>query len=280
MPRPRINIMIMTQGEPDAPVRSYSLPWYAPRAAIIIGVTVILLLVATGTLFLYYYSESREVVTLRGQLDSARVAVEKIEALRQELVYHRDFTQRIAGLLGISVPDFADSVGQSGRRTTSVAGLADSGGTMEYEDLGDPFAPVGVLVTTCPPDPNNRPRGLPLMGRMSRGFAPRQSNPSLRHNGVDLAAREGTPVLVTADGTVEFAGEDEIFGLLIVIDHGNGFKTRYGHNSLLLVRSGEKVLRGDRIAFSGNTGISTAPHLHYEITENGEAVDPAGFLGQ
>ncbi|HWO56497.1 MAG TPA: M23 family metallopeptidase [bacterium] len=280
MPRPRINIMIMTQGEPDAPVRSYSLPWYAPRAAIIIGAAVVLLLLVTSVLFLYYFSESREVVALRGQMDSTRVAVEKIDALRQELIYHREFTQRIAGLLGISVPNFADSVDQLARRPSALAGLTDSGATMEFEDLGDSFEPVGVLVSACPPDPNNRPRGLPLSGRMSRGFAPRQSNPSLRHNGIDLAAREGTPVLVTADGTVEFAGEHESFGLLIVVDHGNGFKTSYGHNSLLLVREGEKVARGDRIAFSGNTGISTAPHLHYEITENGEAVDPAGFLGQ
>jgi murein DD-endopeptidase MepM/ murein hydrolase activator NlpD len=154
--------------------------------------------------------------------------------------------------------------------------------SLRIEGEGDDGAiwGVGVLVTVCPPDPNNRPRGMPLSGRVSRDFAPRQSNPSLRHSGIDFAAREGTPVLATANGTIEFAGEDDTYGFLITVDHGNGFKTTYGHNSLLLMKEGEKIERGDRIAFSGNTGVSTAPHLHYEITENGVPVDPSGFLGR
>lgn len=281
MPRPRINIMIMTQGETDSPVRSYSVPWYAPKAAIILGIVVLILLLVTSTLFIYYYSESRAVDDMRVQLATANSAMKRMDALQTELGYHREFTRRIAGLVGISVPNFADSAQMA---TSASRGPSLASDTLELDDhehgedinLGD----VGLLVTACPPDPNNRPRGMPLSGRVSRGFAPRQSNPSLRHSGIDFAVREGTPVLATADGTVEFAGEDDIYGLLITIDHGNGFKTTYGHNSLLLLKQGEKVQRGDRIAFSGNTGISTAPHLHYEITENGTPVDPAGFLGQ
>jgi murein DD-endopeptidase MepM/ murein hydrolase activator NlpD len=280
MPRRRINIMIMTQGEPDSPVRSYSLPWYLPRAAVVAGVSVIVLLAVTSALFLYYYGESREVDDLRLRLRSANASLEKVDALQEELGYHRDFTRRVAGLLGISVPNFADSVRTEGPAGTVVSSTdTDSLGIEGADDDGAIWG-VGVLVTACPPDPNNRPRGMPLSGRVSRGFAPRQSNPSLRHSGIDFAAREGTPVLATAEGTVEFAGEHETYGFLIVIDHGSGFKTTYGHNSLLLMKKGEKVQRGDRIAFSGNTGLSSAPHLHYEITENGNSVDPAGFLGQ
>ena len=101
----------------------------------------------------------------------------------------------------------------------------------------------------------------------------------MRHSGVDFAVREGTPVLVTADGVVEFSGEHDVYGLLITIDHGNGFKTSYGHNSLLLSKVGDTVKRGERIAISGNTGVSTAPHLHYEIVQDGHPIDPGGFLG-
>ncbi len=282
MPRPRINIMIMTQGDPDSPVRSYSVPWYAPRVAIIAGVTLLILLITTSTLFIYYHSQTRELDRMRSELSSARSVAGKMGAFQQELLYHRDFTRRVAGLLGISVPSFADSVQKAASASGGVGSSAilDSliGDEHSMEHDG-PLSGVGLLVTDCPADPNNRPRGMPLSGRVSRGFAPLQSNPSLRHTGIDLAAREGTPVLVTADGVVEFAGEHDVYGLLITVDHGNGFMTTYGHNSLLLSKVGESVKRGERIAVSGNTGISTAPHLHYEVLQEGQPVDPAGFLG-
>lgn len=282
MTRPRINIMIMTEGETNAPIRSYSVPWYAPRLAVLIGLVVLILLVITSTLAVYFYSASREVAQLRVQVESMGAAVEKIEELQTELSYHREFTRRIAGLVGISVPNFADS---AQRAVTAAGGLAssfaDTNAVADADLEGEmEIRGIGLLVTACPPDPNNRPRGMPLAGRVSRSFAPHQNNPSLHHTGIDLAAREGTPVLVTANGTVEFAGEDDIYGFLIVVDHGNGFRTTYGHNSLLLFKRGEPVQRGDRIAFSGNTGISSAPHLHYEITESGKPIDPMGFLGK
>jgi murein DD-endopeptidase MepM/ murein hydrolase activator NlpD len=255
MPRPRINIMVMTEGETNSPIRSYSLPWYFPRLAVVVGVVVLVLLVTTSTLAIYYYSASREVEELRARISGMSAAVEKIDALQKELVYHRDFTRRVAGLLGISVPNFADS---AQRDAAAAAGLASSlSDSMGFDGEGfegeESITGIGLLVTSSAPDPNNRPRGVPLAGRISRGFAPHQNNPSLHHTGIDLAAREGTPVLVTADGTVEFAGEDDIYGLLLVVDHGNGFRTTYGHNSLLLVQRGDKVARGDRNAFSGNT---------------------------
>ncbi len=282
MPRPRINLMIMTQGEPNSPVRSYSLPWYAPRAAIIAGVTLIILVIVTSSLYIYYFNRSSELDRVQVELESARSVAGKMDALQQELIYHRDFTRRVAGLLGISVPSFADSVQKVASASGSVGATAilDSltGGEQSMEHDG-PLNGVGILVTNCPPDPNNRPRGLPLAGPISRGFAPHQNNPSMRHSGIDLATSEGTPVLVTADGIVEFSGGHDVYGLLITVDHGNGFKSSYGHNSLLLSRVGEMVKRGERIAISGNTGISTAPHLHYEIVQDGNPVDPAGFLG-
>lgn len=282
MKRPRINIMIMKQGETDAPVRSYSVPWYAPKAAVIGGISMAILLVITTTFCLYFYGQTREIDRLRADLSSAEAVSQKTDALQKELMHHREFTRRVAGLLGISVPSFADSVQKEASASGSVGAsaildsLSGDGQAMEHDG---PLTGTGMLVTDCPPDPNNRPRGLPLVGTISRGFAPHQTNPSMRHNGIDLATREGTPVLVTADGIVEFSGEHDVYGLWIIVDHGNGFKTAYGHNSLLLLKAGDVVKRGERVAISGNTGISTAPHLHYEILLDGQQVDPSGFLG-
>ena len=279
MRRPRINVMIMTQGEPDNPIRSYSFPWYAPRAAIAIGVAVIFLLVLTGSLFVYYFSESRDVTHLREQVRSLSGAVGKVEALQKELNMHREFTRRVAGLLGIATPDFGDSAAAADFATSSAESTFPPEETAS-EGVDEGYVGAGLLVSECPADPQNRPHGLPLRGRISRGFAPNTSNPALRHGGIDLAVKEGTPVLATADGTVEYAGEHDLYGFLITINHGNGFRTMYGHNSVLLVKTDDKVHRGDRIAFSGNTGTSTAPHLHYEITQDSQSVDPAGFLGR
>jgi murein DD-endopeptidase MepM/ murein hydrolase activator NlpD len=98
------------------------------------------------------------------------------------------------------------------------------------------------------------------------------------HEGVDLRAQAGTKIRATADGVVSFAGWEEGYGYLIKIQHEYGYETRYGHNSKLLVISGQKVKKGQTISLSGNTGTSTGPHLHYEVRVNGNPVNPVPFL--
>jgi murein DD-endopeptidase MepM/ murein hydrolase activator NlpD len=121
------------------------------------------------------------------------------------------------------------------------------------------------------------PQGRPLYGWITRAYSDDEESGE-RHLGFDFAVKIGTPVTATASGIVSFVGWDETFGNLAIIDHGNGYETIYGHNEKLLVGEGEKVLKGDVIALSGNTGKSSAPHLHYEIKKDGAAVDPAPFL--
>ena len=98
------------------------------------------------------------------------------------------------------------------------------------------------------------------------------------HFGLDVAARESAPVKSTADGTVTFADWDQDLGWMIEINHGYGLSTRYGHNALLRVDRGQSVRRGQIIALVGNTGRSTAPHLHYEVLKDSVPVDPRGYL--
>jgi murein DD-endopeptidase MepM/ murein hydrolase activator NlpD len=98
------------------------------------------------------------------------------------------------------------------------------------------------------------------------------------HEGIDFSTDIGTPVYATGDGVVDFSGFKEGFGLMVEIDHGFGYITIYGHLSSSLVNVGQKVTRGKEIALSGNSGLSTGPHLHYEIHHDGEALNPDGFF--
>ncbi len=98
------------------------------------------------------------------------------------------------------------------------------------------------------------------------------------HPGIDFAASRGTEIRSAAAGMVEYAGNKHGYGLMVQIRHGNGYQTRYGHASKLLVRSGQMVKRGEVIAQVGSTGRSTAPHLHFEVLKNGKAANPLKFL--
>ena len=97
------------------------------------------------------------------------------------------------------------------------------------------------------------------------------------HEGMDFTAPTGTPVYVTGDGTVEFAGWQKGYGNTVVIDHGYGYKTRYAHLSKILTQRARKVKRGEEIALVGNTGKSTGPHLHYEVIYKGQHVNPVNY---
>jgi murein DD-endopeptidase MepM/ murein hydrolase activator NlpD len=99
------------------------------------------------------------------------------------------------------------------------------------------------------------------------------------HEGQDIGCNPGTRVHATADGVVDFSGPShDGLGIKVEVDHGYGYKTIYGHLSKALVKEGKKVKRGELIALSGNTGLSTAPHLHYEVRVNGAPKDPRTFF--
>jgi murein DD-endopeptidase MepM/ murein hydrolase activator NlpD len=125
------------------------------------------------------------------------------------------------------------------------------------------------------------PDGNPVTkGWTTRGFG---DNAGLEghsfHNGFDIACPEGTPVSVTAPGVVTFAGDDPTYGKLVIVQHGlTGYSTFYGHNSKIKIKVGTEVARGDVIAYTGNTGKSTAPHLHYEVRLHGIPVNPAKYM--
>lgn len=126
------------------------------------------------------------------------------------------------------------------------------------------------------------PLGMPYHGRITSTFGHRENpfggeNVEV-HKGLDIAAPYGSPVKAMAKGTVEFAGLRGGFGNCIMLKHGNGFETLYGHLSKILVKVGQQINIGQQIGNVGSTGRSTGPHLHYEIHRYGEKINPQSFL--
>ena len=126
------------------------------------------------------------------------------------------------------------------------------------------------------------PSILPARGFISSRFSSSRMHPihhrPLPHEGMDISAPAGSPIVATAKGTVTSTGSRSGYGLTVLVEHGFGYETLYGHASQILVRTGQEVERGDVIALVGSTGITTAPHVHYEVRQNGRPIDPHRFV--
>lgn len=122
------------------------------------------------------------------------------------------------------------------------------------------------------------PSTWPVYGPIVSGFGYRVYPWRGMHSGVDIKAGFGAPVRTTGDGVVIFSGWNRGYGKTVDIDHGNGFVSRYGHNSVLAVHVGEKIKKGQIISYVGMTGWTTGPHLHYEVRKDDVAINPVVFL--
>ena len=126
------------------------------------------------------------------------------------------------------------------------------------------------------------PSIMPTQGWLTSAFSAMRAHPVLHvarpHEGIDVSAPMGTPIEAPAAGVVRSAGWEAGYGHTIEIDHGYGVMTRFAHASRLLVRQGQRVSRGEKIALVGNSGLATGPHLHYEVHVNGRAVNPLRYV--
>jgi murein DD-endopeptidase MepM/ murein hydrolase activator NlpD len=126
------------------------------------------------------------------------------------------------------------------------------------------------------------PSIMPTQGWLTSAFSSMREHPILHiarpHEGIDVTAPMGSPIEAPAAGVVTDAGWESGYGNTVTIDHGYGITTKFAHASKLLVKTGQRVQRGQRIALVGNTGLATGPHLHYEVHVNGRPVDPLRYV--
>ena len=276
------------------------------RAFLALVGCLILLCVTATPMFVYDYWKlkttlpsrhalEREVADQRAQIQSF---AKKINGLKSEIVAMRKFEEKIRDLadveesvqgeamLGVggptpesldpSVPLTERHNGLLREMHTQVEDLEETL-TVQKEALGELHEFLETRQSMLASTPTIRP----TTGWKSSGFGYRTSPFTGRkefHQGLDIATRTGTPVVAPADGTVTFAGSKGPLGKTVIIDHGYGMVTRYGHLKKLLVKRGAHVERGDEIGLVGNTGRSTAPHLHYEVHLNGIPVNPTKYI--
>jgi murein DD-endopeptidase MepM/ murein hydrolase activator NlpD len=217
----------------------------------------------------------------------------KVVELEKELQEYRRFTQRVAELAGIEYPTKTEINLAFFQKEASPLNEGETDLYSSYTEIASKSServpPEGEENARVEPESlRHIPQGQPIDGWITRGFSLKEHAFGGEHTGIDFAAKEGTEVKVTADGTVSFVGWDDVYGNLVVVDHQNGYLTYYGHNSKILMNSGDFVKKGEVIALSGNSGRSSAPHLHYEIRKvenpaaggDGVPIDPKDFLNR
>jgi murein DD-endopeptidase MepM/ murein hydrolase activator NlpD len=184
--------------------------------------------------------------------------------------------------------EFNRLLGGKSKKKILEDGTSDDSGSLDMELLKKQVAEAMSSVTEIRQYIDKErsvyratPRGWPVHGGLSSPFGtrphPRTGIPTF-HSGVDIRTPPGTPVKATADGIVSVSGWAGGNGNVVVVEHGKGFTSAYAHNTRNLVRVGQKIKRGDTIALSGSTGMSTGPHVHYEVWKGGAHVNPIHYL--
>ena len=156
----------------------------------------------------------------------------------------------------------------------SLLGSGDASGAADLR-------PGSPRISLPSVDPGRR-APMPVFGKITSLFGQRRDpihGQERHHNGMDIAAPEGSPIQSIRPGVVTFAGDMGTYGKVVVVDHGEGLETRYAHCSELLVVEGEKVRPGNVIAKVGSTGRSTGPHLHFEARKGDQPLDPRTLFG-
>lgn len=249
-PGPALSILIVPEGSRST--RTFRLT--QGRLRLLIATVTLAALALAGMIGSWWYFAARasrvddlELRIVELTNENARVA-----ELGEQLAELEARYAHIAGLFGVS----ADSAAALWLppAPTSASGSADAA-------------------------PEGRPGSWPLT---ERGFVTQTllADTTGEHPGLDIAIPTGSYIRASGSGRVAEVGEDPIYGLYVILDHADGYRTVYAHASEVLVASGDPVLRNEVIALSGSTGRSTAPHLHFEVLRNGEAVDPLSVVRQ
>jgi murein DD-endopeptidase MepM/ murein hydrolase activator NlpD len=225
--------------------------------------TFIVLIVSYGTVLV----KARQADFLAAENLRIRGQNLEVDSLRTELLHLQTMGIQIKKMLGVDL---------SSEDSLLVANLSPAANSPSIVDAiaepGTGEAQQKLLLKAIP-------SMWPLKGYVTNEYYTTGGEKSEEyHPGIDIAAKRNTAVQASAEGVVTKSEWDEVYGFVVVLDHGFGLTTLYGHNTRNLVNVGDRVARGQTIAFLGSTGKSTAPHLHFEVRKNGVSVDPREYL--
>jgi len=249
----RLTFIVVPHGDLDT--KTIEIPYRRLKVLLVLVALVVLALTfMVGTWFSIAMKASR-VTGLERQLATMEKERAKVDSLAHVLADVETQYQKVREMLGADAP----AAGKQPLLPELPKGVV-------RDDDGD-----GVPDAAAPD-------AWPLS---ERGFVTRGlTKTATPHPGIDIAVPQNSFVRASGAGVIKVAGEDPVYGKYIVIDHGGGLESVYGHGSRLLVSQGTKVKRLQVIALSGSTGQSTAPHLHFEVRKNGKPVDPYQYVHQ
>jgi murein DD-endopeptidase MepM/ murein hydrolase activator NlpD len=249
----RLSVIVVPDG--DLETKTLEIRYRTLKVLLVVIAIIVVALAVMVGLWFSIVSQAARVPELERQLASLESERAKVDSLAHVLSEVEAQYEKVREMLGADAPAV-------GRQPL----LPDLPRAVFRDDDGDGVADQAA------------PDAWPLTerGYVTRGLT-RSSTP---HTGLDIAVPQNSYIRASGPGVVKTAGDDPVYGKYIVIDHGGGLETLYGHATRLLVTKGTRVKRLQMIALSGSTGQSTAPHLHFEIRKDGKAIDPHDYVKQ
>lgn len=296
--------------ESQSTVKSYRMPIWFPK---FVTLSIILLVLASAVSFsilsslkVQYETSKNEIGKLTVINVSQKAEIEKLqknsEEVKKQLEENSKMLEEVKRAVGItpaSIEEGTDSSPISLNLGSSVGMLTDTSASdmsAKIDSIGSDFASLSDKIASQKKEISEslgpiksklaylmaKPSIMPVTASITASFGYRKnpftSRGSEFHQGIDFAASYGSTAVATGDGIVIFSGWNAGYGKMVIVSHGYGLTTLYGHNSKLLVKQGDKVKKGQAITKVGNTGRSTGTHLHYEIKLNGKSVNPAKYF--
>jgi murein DD-endopeptidase MepM/ murein hydrolase activator NlpD len=231
------------------------------RLALGILLGMVVLILVGGVAYGFRIRDAVLLRQVRLENEALREQVERVAVLEQEVQRLDQIRRQLYHLAGVPAAEMVGGQAVVTEQSAEPATVARFSSRAELTEMGRQ-SPLQVI---------------PVRGPVSRGYTIGEEQ-RVEHAGIDIAGAEGVPIVAAADGRVTFAGWDSTFGCLLVLRHGAGWETRYGHAQELLVSQGDSVQAGSIIALLGSTGRSSAPHLHFEVHKEGSTVDPADYF--
>ena len=275
--------ILLIPDDKDEP-KAFSVPVPRLKYIKLLAVLLILHIILGAVFYVQYYriaQKNQELLVINRQLEENNMQINKLMNEFNDVEYQYTKLRSVLGLGTINADQSTPVVRIPEENVVTGSIPAYQRDPRQMTGANQVRHKYGFLKRSKSPLHNYEksvPTFLPVEGVLSKDFEDKTYTGPFQHRGVDIAAQRGEPVHAAADGVVVFSGWTYDLGNLIIINHGNGFYSYYGHNQRCLHQRGSFVKKGDIIAHLGNTGISSAPHLHFEIWRDGVALDPKEYI--